>query len=228
MNEFVDLYCERCGPELTAEPLNTITNLSFFVAAWGIWKLIAPWRAAPIQYQILCSLTIAIGIGSSMFHAFATRWSQMLDVVPIFAFEFVTIAFYLRYVARTGIAAITIILVLFGLASFLMSPWQRSLNGSLMYAPAVIALAALGSYHYCYCRKERSILLIASGIFLVSLGFRTVDMSICDQFTHGTHFMWHLLNGAVVYLTSRSIVVGSSLACLPEPSKHAVSASDDA
>ena len=34
----VDLYCERLGPGLLAEPLNAITNLAFFIAAWLLWR----------------------------------------------------------------------------------------------------------------------------------------------------------------------------------------------
>lgn len=30
MNEFIDIYCERLGPGLWAEPLNALTNAAFF------------------------------------------------------------------------------------------------------------------------------------------------------------------------------------------------------
>jgi hypothetical protein len=35
----MDVYCERVGPELLAEPLNAITNASFLLAAWAAWVL---------------------------------------------------------------------------------------------------------------------------------------------------------------------------------------------
>ena len=34
MFEIVDLYCERTSPVFWAEPVNALTNLAFFLAAW--------------------------------------------------------------------------------------------------------------------------------------------------------------------------------------------------
>jgi hypothetical protein len=41
------------------------------------------------------------------------------------------------------------------------------------------------------------------GIFSLSLVLRTVDAAICPAFPLGTHFIWHLLNGLVLYLGMR-------------------------
>ena len=41
-------------------------------------------------------------------------------------------------------------------------------------------------------------LLAAAAVFVVSLGFRTIDLLVCTQVPIGTHFVWHLLNGVVV------------------------------
>ena len=38
----IDLYCERTAPGLWEEPINALTNLSFFVAAWFAWRLDSP------------------------------------------------------------------------------------------------------------------------------------------------------------------------------------------
>lgn len=35
----LDIYCERTGPGLWAEPLGALSNLAFFVAAWMLWRL---------------------------------------------------------------------------------------------------------------------------------------------------------------------------------------------
>jgi hypothetical protein len=36
----VDLYCERTGPGLWAEPANALTNLAFIAAGlWGVWQV---------------------------------------------------------------------------------------------------------------------------------------------------------------------------------------------
>ena len=49
----LDLYCERLGPGLLAEPLNAVTNGAFLVAAWRLASLASaiaacwPWRPWP-------------------------------------------------------------------------------------------------------------------------------------------------------------------------------------
>lgn len=48
-------------------------------------------------------------------------------------------------------------------------------------------------------------LWVATGVFVVSLGLRSVDMELCDAFPMGTHFMWHSLNGVFLYLLVRAV-----------------------
>jgi hypothetical protein len=54
--------------------------------------------------------------------------------------------------------------------------------------------------------RGRFDLLIAAGLFAVSLFFRIIDNEICPIFTYGTHFLWHILNGVVVFLAIRAFV----------------------
>ncbi|MBT6284482.1 MAG: hypothetical protein HOI96_04805, partial [Rhodospirillaceae bacterium] len=50
-------------------------------------------------------------------------------------------------------------------------------------------------------------LLMAAAIFAASLTFRTVDAPICAAVPIGTHFMWHLLNGCVLFIVVRALVL---------------------
>ncbi|WP_255375355.1 hypothetical protein [Saccharomonospora sp. CUA-673] len=45
-NAYVDEYCERLEPGLLGEPLNTVSNLGFLLAAIAIWRLARGTRAA--------------------------------------------------------------------------------------------------------------------------------------------------------------------------------------
>jgi hypothetical protein len=54
----------------------------------------------------------------------------------------------------------------------------------------------------------RNILFVALGLFAVSLTFRTLDNAVCDTLPLGTHFLWHVLNGCVLYLTTRGYLSG--------------------
>ena len=35
---YIDVYCERVGPGLWAEPVNALTNAAFFLAGWLLWR----------------------------------------------------------------------------------------------------------------------------------------------------------------------------------------------
>ena len=53
-----------------------------------------------------------------------------------------------------------------------------------------------------YRKNKRNIssgLFLTSFIFMVSLGFRQLDLFTCAQFSHGTHWIWHILNSILLY-----------------------------
>jgi hypothetical protein len=50
-------------------------------------------------------------------------------------------------------------------------------------------------------------ILLAAGIFLLSLTFRTIDKAACASFPLGTHFLWHLLNALVLYVLLRTAIL---------------------
>ena len=84
-NRIIDGYCERVGtdPNFWGEPVNAITNAAFLAAA--LWALHEARSRERLDWStgLLCVNVFAIGVGSFLFHTFATRWAVMMDVVPI-------------------------------------------------------------------------------------------------------------------------------------------------
>ena len=79
-------------------------------------------------------------------------------------------------------------------------------NGSLAYAPAILALAGVAAGLLTPrglldpARREAGLgLLGVAALFAVSLGFRTLDRAVCPVWPLGTHAVWHLLNAGVLY-----------------------------
>jgi hypothetical protein len=75
-----------------------------------------------------------------------------------------------------------------------------ALNGSEQYAPALIALLV---FSFVTWRRRHPVwrwIWAATGVFCLSLVFRTIDLRVCESFPIGSHFMWHLLNGLMVGL----------------------------
>ncbi|MBI1301383.1 MAG: hypothetical protein GC137_06960 [Alphaproteobacteria bacterium] len=211
MYDYIDIYCERTVQGLFSEPLNAVTNLSFFVAAFFAYRLAKKENALTLQSTILIVLLVAIGTGSSLFHTFANTITELSDVLPILFFQILFIWFYslkvikLNFLKTSGLFAIFIVLtVLSGMAP------KEILNGSLGYAPAILFLFGFGLWHLKVKRREPFILLIASMVFLLSLSLRSMDMAVCESMPIGTHYWWHILNGFVLYCTTRGYILNVS------------------
>ena len=202
----VDLYCERLGPGLWAEPVNTTTNLAFFVAAWAIWRMADQLRAFSVGVWLLIGLIGAIGMGSGLFHAFATNWARVLDVVPILLFQLVYVWLYCRRIVQMRFESTAGLLAAYVVAVYFGRQFPHLLNGSLSYAPAMVVLLALGLYNCGTRRVERFLVLNATGVFYVSITFRTIDISICSHFAIGSHFLWHIFNAVLLYLLMRALL----------------------
>ena len=195
----IDLYCERVSPSFWAEPVNALSNLAFLVAAVAAFDL---WRRAGKGDRVILALIAviaAVGFGSFAFHTLATRWAMWLDVVPIglFIYGYFLLAMR-RFLLLSWSSALMLLVGFIALSTVLGSLVPREvLNGSSGYLPALAALIILGSM----LRRHRvgQTLLVAAGLFVVSLTFRIVDLDVCAAWPLGTHFLWHLLNAALLY-----------------------------
>jgi hypothetical protein len=217
----IDLYCERTDPGFWSEPLNALSNASFILAA-GVAFLL--WRRAggrDVAGLWLIAAVAIVGTGSFLFHTFATRWSMLADVIPIAVFVYSYVVFALRRYLGLGWPAVLAATGAFALLDFNFARlWTAlfgdvTLNGSIRYLPAAMALIIVGAL--CAIggdRTERSriatrALFGAMAVFGVSLTFRSIDQEVCGSIPTGTHVLWHLLNGLVLFiLIAAAIRVG--------------------
>ena len=88
--EAIDNYCERTDASLWAEPLNAFSNLAFIAAfVAGLWcyrRYRQETGRQRWEFILLLALLCGIGVGSFLFHTFATRWALVADVGPITLF----------------------------------------------------------------------------------------------------------------------------------------------
>ena len=206
----IDLYCERVGAGLLAEPINAVSNISFFLSGLAAWNLANNRKVLSPTIWLLISILFAIAIGSSLFHTFATPLTKLLDIIPIALFQIAYLWIYSRQVIKLKNLG-TVLLVILLLASIVITfQFTQIFNGSITYTPGIAILLGLGSYH-CQQRKQgRMLLFSATGVFLLALCFRTIDLAICPYWSIGTHFLWHLLNGLVLYLSMKALISNCS------------------
>ncbi len=219
-------YCERgLDPSFWAEPLNALSNLGFIIAGLIAARELAarPAGEGTAFRWMLVLLVFVIGIGSFLFHTYATAWSATADVAPIGVFMLAYLAYALyRFV---GMPAWTILPALAGFAWVIQQAMQvqcwrgqigipllapllentRCLNGSIGYLPALGAMLLIGFWLGLRRHQAAPYVLGAAVMFMVSVTFRTMDRLWCQDVAIagqavGTHFLWHILNSATLYL----------------------------
>lgn len=193
----VDGYCERLGPGYWAEPVNALTNAAFLIAAGAMW---ARTRGLPTG-RAMAALLAAIGVGSFLFHTHANRLTGLTDVLPILGF----ILLYLFAASRDflGLRAWQAGLVAAGFLPYSAATvpvWSMvpGLGSSAGYAPVPVLIAA---YAWLLRRRAHATargLGIGAALLVLSLSFRTLDGPVCSLAPVGTHFLWHLLNAAML------------------------------
>lgn len=206
----IDIYCERLGPQVWAEPLNALSNLGFLVAAVVLASRLGAQhgtRVAAHRYlRLLAALVFCIGVGSALFHTTAQVWSAFLDVLFISLFIYAFFGFFLHFVAGLGWGKTVLALAAFFALNWGIERGLRAalapaiLNGSEGYVPPLVALAAMAIYMVRSEREGARRLLLAASVFAVSLGLRSLDQRWCAALPIGTHFMWHLLNALTLFL----------------------------
>lgn len=204
----LDLYCERFGPGLFAEPLNALSNLAFIFA--GLWLMgalprlyPAPARVPP-ALEVLAGLILIIGICSAAFHVFATHWAQALDVGSIALFIYFFVICFAHYVMdiRWGLAWIAAP-AFWAFGMFVRLPFDAdAFNGSVPYFPALAGLALMGAALAAQRRPGARSFGIATALFLVAIGLRSVDLAWCGGWVWGTHWAWHLLTAGVLAMVT--------------------------
>lgn len=206
-------YCERgTDPSFWAEPVNALSNLAFVIVGLVALRRL---RADP-PAVLLAVLAISIGIGSFLFHTLATPLAQLADVVPIGLFVIGNLAYALRrhlsWEVGPTVAAITLLIVSTWLLHDLRCGSAPCLNGSTSYLPTLFALLLVTRRLIVTRHLAAGPFGAASGLFAVSLLFRTVDRSSCDLLAafgwrFGSHALWHLMNAAVAHCLFLSMQV---------------------
>lgn len=213
-NDRIFAYCERGNdPSFWAEPVNALTNLAFVAAAMIALR---HWRDLPARAQrrtelALVALVAVIGSGSFLFHTLATRWAALADVAPITLFMLAYLVYALvRFLCLRPAATVVLTLVFCAslpAASMIANATGGShFAGTAGYLPALAALTAVAVRLASRRHPAAVYLLLASVLFASSLTLRALDGPLCAMTPSlgptplGTHFAWHLLNAAVLYV----------------------------
>lgn len=205
----VDIYCERLDASFLAEPINAISNLSFIAAGFFLWRLKSS------RSKLMATLIILIGLGSFSFHTFANRLTGLLDVLAIalylVAFAFMIPKQWSRNSILIQLGSVLLLILSIVLAQLLISHLKPALPWLPpgMYLGAWLALIIFTLVTQYSNPSAARFLWMAVIVFPASLLSRQIDMPLCDSIG-GSHWLWHLLNGLTLYLSSYGLCLKRS------------------
>lgn len=205
----IDLYCERTGDGLLAEPWNLFSNLAFFIAFWAVARILK--QNTNKFFHALKFLILVIAIGSSLFHSFARFWALFLDVGPISLFMLCYVIAYLTYITRLDTRPKIIVIVLFVLVTASLRVIRvEALNNSEFYFSPLLAIFLMSGDRYLRGDPATSAYGVALLFFLAALICRILDATVCLHFPTGTHFLWHIFNSGCLYYVMKGLVMAST------------------
>jgi hypothetical protein len=215
-------YCERAGdPAFWAEPFNAVSNVAFLIAALAGAVMLgrSPGAGSRLIEWALVALVTVIGIGSFLFHTYATRWASVADTAPIGIFMIGYLAYATRRFLGAPYLAVGVAVAMFLVAMrwasaipcdpqllpITVAAGRPCFNGSLGYVPALAALLLIGAVLRLRGHAAGWPVLAAGAIFAVSLALRTVDFEVCGTTSflgraRGTHALWHMLNALLLFI----------------------------
>jgi hypothetical protein len=139
----------------------------------------------------------------------AKKSRGLLDTLFILIFCCAFLFAFLRQAAATTAWVALATSVGFALVSYgfprLFPP--ETLNGSVGYLPYVFVLLTMTGYLASRGAPAARAFGLAVMVFCISLTLRTIDLELCARFPLGTHFLWHLLNGYLLWLISREMIL---------------------
>jgi len=196
-----DDYCERTDFTFWSEPLNAITNLSFLIAALILLRLTRDMGAGRGMARTLSWILFVLAFGSFAFHTFATGWAMLADVLPIAAFVLVyAFAIGRDFMGLSVVKALLIVVAFIGF-TVLSGPLFAAVphvGGTAGYLPIPTFLLGLIIWVGTRYPATAGALAVGLGMMVVSLIFRTIDLPLCGAWPHGTHFLWHTINGIML------------------------------
>jgi hypothetical protein len=196
---YIDAYCERTDQSFWAEPLNAFSNVGFLIVA-----VVMAVRLSGLNLPLARALTVilvAVGAGSFNFHTYARTWAAVADIVPIVLFILLYLYAVNRHFLRFSpmrAAFLSGFYVPYSIALTFFFEVVPFFQISSFYWPLPILILGYSGLMRRRLPGTAHALALGAGMLTVSIVVRSVDLPLCSTLPSGTHFLWHLLNAAML------------------------------
>ncbi len=198
----IPTYCERVGKSgVFAEPVNVISNISFLISAYLIFRYLKRNHSKDVSLYLLAIFTAFIGLGSTIFHIFATPISLLPDSIPIYLTMIIFLWTFLKNTLGNQKIATIITVCFVGLQTFLyLSGFRNVGNVTIRHIVNIVGIPLLILLAHKKYFKSINYLYATLVIYIIAMVLRATEPLICPAFPMGTHFTWHILLAAIPYL----------------------------
>jgi hypothetical protein len=159
-----------------------------------------------LDLYIVSALLVACGIGSGIWHGLRDGTALFWEVqAGLFFLLGVAVCWSFRLWSPVISAAFVVAFVV----SFAVSREYFGFTNQrwVAAAPAVILFGCILAAQTTMRSKRAALLgLAAMGLSLTALAFRTYDLTVCDSFPMGTHWLWHMFNSAGGFTAMMAII----------------------
>jgi hypothetical protein len=201
--ERVGFYGGRIAQGLWGEPLNLATDIALVVYLLIFFIKLRKEGFADKPVYGLVMLGGLVGLGSVIFHSYPTRVTLRMDMIPITIFGLCYVFFTLRRFLQLTYRNSILLTLLFLLFSMGYEAAVKNLKiPGMHHLSSIFALIVMGVI-LRYKQRDSRIgkgFIIASGIYVLALFFRFLDLIVWRLFPLGTHFLWHAGTACVLGL----------------------------
>ena len=205
LKQGMSVYCERGVGLLFTQPANTISNIAIFISAYLAYQFVQTHHIKSLIIRMLPLIVALAGVGSVLWHGMPSLLTSFADLLPLSAFILVSFFFLLGKLLPNK----RLVCGIFCLFILIETPFifgiLPSFNGFIQYFLVFI----FGIFVFVGVAKKYHLfpqLIPIIIVFAMALFSRTIDLKICSMFSAGTHFVWHILIGFLLYLIIRFLV----------------------
>jgi hypothetical protein len=205
-------YCETLSAlsansiTFPIEPANTVSNGVIVLFGLASMYMVAKRTPRAFDLYIVSALLVACGIGSGIWHGLRDGTALFWEVqAGLFFLLGVAVCWAFRLWSPVISAAFVVAFVV----SFAVSREYFGFTNQrwVAAAPAVILFGSILAAQTVARSKRAALLgLAAMGLSLTALAFRTYDLTVCDSFPMGTHWLWHMFNSAGGFTAMMAII----------------------
>jgi hemolysin III len=191
------------------EPLNAVSNLVFIVIIFHIVKKVG-FRFGKYPLIVTVLPVIALGVLSSiMHHLFRAEkvWNSVNMLAILYSVIMTCVYLWYRISGRWMYAFLYTMMMPFIFWLFYpLSGGVEKLTVSIIFIAFSITII-IPSMIYCMKTELKHLNLVALSSFLFSIAmtFRAMDFKLSTYFAHGSHFLWHIVGAAALFVFFRYI-----------------------